>query len=40
MPPHALTLQKALAAIGIEAPGVLDPSVGADYLGLVVGHKQ
>ena len=40
VPSHAVTLQKALAAIGIEAPALLDANVEAIYVGLIVGHKQ
>jgi hypothetical protein len=38
-PVHAVTLQKALTRIGIEAPAILDASVDAGYVGLIVGHK-
>lgn len=38
-PAHVQTLHRALAAIGINAPGVLDESLDPTLVELVVGHK-
>lgn len=38
-PTHAALIQGALAAVQIEAPGVIDPKLGPDTVELVVGHK-
>jgi hypothetical protein len=38
-PPCAAFIQAALAAVQIEAPGVIDPNIEKDAVELLIGHK-